>query len=125
MISDGYNKVKQLIFIGSIFYSATEKNLHVADWNFYIPSSNQRTTELLVHALFSQSLQHTTSWIHLNGTNFKGGKKSETTTHLIVSIALITFTLCLLSKICLELSMKPAKNFYPFLLKFTTVAKYS
>lgn len=47
--------------------------------------------------------------------------------HLIVSIALITFTLFPLLKISkrLELSMKPAKNFYPFLLKITTVAKYS
>lgn len=60
MIRDGYNKLKQLIFIGCIFYSATEKeNLHVVDWNFYIPRY-QRNAKLLVHALFSQSLQHTT-----------------------------------------------------------------
>lgn len=66
----GYNKLKWLIFIGCIFYSATEKNLHVANWNFYIPHSNQRNTKLLEHAPFSQPSAHhlmnAFKWMHLN-----------------------------------------------------------
>lgn len=54
-------------------------------------------------------------------------EKNKTTMHPIASIALIILCTLFPEKKSkrLAISMKPAKNFYPFLLKITTFAKYS